>query len=155
MKKISKFMVLAFAVLAFAACSDDKNDDNTNSNGNTVATVNVSFFRGQIKVGNFTMDSVIVKTTCNGSKRIAQVMLYQVSFSSYMPTKIDMNISGLNLAVNNKDTILNGEDINPTVAGQEYPNYVVTNFNGDITKDSLNISTKFGSYSMTFAGKRK
>ena len=110
-------------------------------------------FIGTMTVETYKREKVEVKLIAKNNT--ATLFLYDVKFSRFMPVKVDVAISNLKLNKQNNRTTISGNNIIPTVKGKGYNKYKITNFSGNVNKESLTFSTMMGNKRVSYNGKIK
>ena len=60
----------------------------------------------------------------------------------------------MNIKAGDKVIILSGDDIVPFALGGNYPDYKVTELQGEVVGDKLTVSLKFGGIQTTYEGQK-
>ncbi|MBR1627205.1 MAG: hypothetical protein IJ681_08690 [Bacteroidales bacterium] len=148
MNNLKKILLIAVAVLSFAACGNDNEENKKNKD-----TVNSSLWVGNLTVTpeNFQLDSLVVKTTCTSKTNTCKIEMNKVKFASAMPHQLDIIIDGVSFSVSNGDTILSGANI-----ASQYDKegeladagYLISSINGKISNGKLTATVE-GTYKNT------
>ena len=113
-------------------------------------------------VGTLTVEAT-AGTVVNAEARVeflpyqdgsAELTLYEVKFSPRMPLTLDVTIPGITLTSTPEKVILSGDDIVPFALGGNYPDYKVTELQGEVVGDKLTVSLKFGGIQTTYEGQK-
>ena len=113
-------------------------------------------------VGTLTVEAT-AGTVVNAEARVeflpyqdgsAELTLYEVKFSPRMPLTLDVTVPGITLTSTPEKVILSGDDIVPFALGGNYPDYKVTELQGEIVGDKMTLSLKFGGIQTTYEGQK-
>lgn len=113
-------------------------------------------------VGTLTVEAT-AGTVVNAEARVeflpyqdgsAELTLYEVKFSPRMPLTLDVTVPGITLTSTPEKVILSGDDIVPFALGGNYPDYKVTELQGEVVGDKLTVSLKFGGIQTTYEGQK-
>ena len=141
------------AIAAVLVSCDKTNEENPES----TKTLKSTDYSGTLTVnassGTFDTDDVKVSFTATEKADSASITLYQVKFSSRMPLTIDVTVPGITVKQTEKGAILTCDSIVPFAMGGEFPNYTVTEFEGEIINDEITFSLNFGSTPTSYCGK--
>ena len=136
MKNLKKWLLVAVAVVSFAACGDDDDKDEKKN------AVNTSSWVGSMTVNpeNFKVDELEVTTTCTDKTKTCKIEMKQVKFASAMPHQLDIIIDGVSFSVSNGDTILTGANIASQYNKEGEladAGYLVSSVNGKISNGKI------------------
>lgn len=103
---------------------------------------------------NFITKSPYYTVTLDPSTMLATIDVYQAEFAASMPA-MDMNFANVPFSVSNLGYKLTCEELIPTIKGVPYPNYKITDLEGDATfssgldlrfncMDTYSVQTKVG-----------
>ena len=150
---MKKNLFLMLAIAAVLVSCDKTNEENPES----TKTLNSTDYSGTLTVnassGTFDTDDVKVSFTATEKADSASITLYQVKFSPRMPLTIDVTVPGITVKQTEKGAILTCDSIVPFAMGGEFPNYTVTEFEGEIINDEITFSLNFGSTPTSYCGK--
>lgn len=137
-----KFLPLFFAALCFVSCSKDNSGTEKTGTGNSayIGTLTVDQNDNTFYIQN----NVSVNLTQNGD--VAEIKMWQVSFSERMPIKLDMTIPGVCAEEITGGDSLSGDGIIPLAMGGQFPQYIITDMTGTVTGTSLSFTMTCGSY---------
>jgi hypothetical protein len=151
--KLTRFFLAVLTSMALLqACTEDGSDQDDSTT--------VSNFEGLLTVDQlnntfFTKDSVQVMLTEGTESGKYDLVMYQVKFSSRMPVTLDMTVNGIDAVADANGYSLSGDSIIPIAMGGLFPSYTIYDLTGHMTKDSVKLSMKCGTYPLTYAGARK
>jgi len=150
---MKKNLFLMLAIAAVLVSCDKTNEENPE----TTKTLKSTDYSGTLTVnassGTFDTDDVKVSFTATEKADSASITLYQVKFSPRMPLTIDVTVPGITVKQTEKGAILTCDSIVPFAMGGEFPNYTVTEFEGEIIDDEITFSLNFGSTPTSYCGK--
>ena len=150
---MKKNLFLMLAIAAVLVSCDKTNEENPES----TKTLKSTDYSGTLTVnassGTFDTDDVKVSFTATEKADSASITLYQVKFSPRMPLTIDVTVPGITVKQTEKGAILTCDSIVPFAMGGEFPNYTVTEFEGEIIDDEITFSLNFGSTPTSYCGK--
>lgn len=159
MKNFKKLLLIALAVVSFAACGDDNDEDEKKT-----PETSTSSFTGTVAVGDFSLSDVKVQTTCKNKEKTCSITMYQVTFSSQMPMRMDITMSDVPFTVSGSDTLISGSNVTTTytlngnTGNFSDVGYSIPSMSGTISKGKLTLSTSVGSshgdMTMTYEGNR-
>ena len=66
---------------------------------------------------------------------------------------MDITIPGITVQKNGNVTLISTESSVPLAMGNPFPNYTVTEFEGEILNDEITFSLKFGSTPTSYSGR--
>ncbi|GHV64932.1 hypothetical protein FACS1894199_04360 [Bacteroidia bacterium] len=153
-------VLIALVAVVISSCDEDETKPQT---GDPIET---GTYLGRLTVeqnGNtsYEQDSVSLKVSDLGGIGVClvDITMYGVKFSPKMPVTLDMNISPI-LAEQDSVTLgwyLTGDSIVPTAGPSmtEHPEYIITNLQGTMVKDSLTILMSCSALPISFKGKLK
>lgn len=142
-----KFFAIALAALTLVAC--DKTPQ-------PIVPV-LTYFLGEATV------EATAGTVVNADARVeflpytdgtADLTLYELSFSPKMPMKLDVTVPGVIYVSTPEKITFSGDGIIPFALGGEFPNYKVTDLQGEIVGDKLTFTLKFGGIPTTYTGEK-
>ena len=150
MKKSIYFMVAIAAILVSCDKTEKQNEEPVNLLESTdysgTLTVNASS-------GVFDTDSVKVSFNVTENADSASITLFQVKFTPRMPVTLDVTVPAIVVTKTEKGAVLTCERVVPLAMGGEFPNYTVTDFEGEIVDDELTFSLNFGATPTSYQGK--
>lgn len=150
MKKVNFFALMCCAAFGFAACDDDCDECNPQTEPTEaitfVGTMDVEQADGSIfSQENITVDYVITEEG-------ATISFYQVKFAERMPVSLDMEIKNVEFIEEGNAIVCKGNNIIPIAMGGEFPNYTITNLTGIIENETMSLSMTCGSNPVVFTG---
>ena len=150
MKK-SIFFMFALAAILVSCDKTEKQDEEP------VKVLESTDYSGTLTVdassGTFTTDSSKVSFTATEKADSASITLFQVKFTPRMPVTLDVTVPGIVVTKTEKGAVLTCGRVVPLAMGGEFPNYTVTEFEGEIVDDELTFSLNFGSTPTSYQGK--
>lgn len=152
-----KKTVLILAAMAAVLVSCDKAETD---NGNQEEIVTVSndtvFYSGTLLANASSGDCQTPNTTIsiNPSDKAdsTSITIFKAKLAQRMPA-MDIIIPGITVQKNGDVTVLSADSTIPLAMGNPFPNYTVTEFEGEILNDEITFSLKFGSTPTSFSGK--
>ena len=85
----------------------------------------------------------------------ADLILYEIKFAPNMPLKLDVTVPGVTITSTHEKITLSGDDIIPfALGGNQFPNYKVTDLQGEIVGDKLTFTLKFGGIPTSYIGEK-
>lgn len=148
-------ILFLFAVTALlAACGDDSSETPVDPVSAAFASATYFEATGTNTVPNvegenqdqpFVMDGVRVEAVIV-SETALDIYFYGINFSSKMPVTIDMVIPGVSYTRTPEKITLTGNDIIPTMGGNPFARYIITDLRGTITPEAFNLTNNYGSY---------
>lgn len=142
-----KFFAIALAALTLVACEKAPQP---------IVPV-LTYFLGEATV------EATAGTVVNADARVeflpytdgtADLTLYELSFSPKMPMKLDVTVPGVTYVSTPEKITFSGDGIIPFALGGEFPNYKVTELQGEIVGDKLTFTLKFGGIPTTYTGEK-
>ena len=143
-----KFFAIALAALTLVAC--DKTPQ-------PIVPV-LTYYLGEATVES------TAGTVVNADARVeflpytdgtADLTLYELSFSPKMQMKLDVTVPGVTYVSTPEKITFSGDEIIPfAMAGNQFPQYTVTDLKGEIVGDKLTFTLKFGGIPTTYTGEK-
>lgn len=163
MKKLFNLLLISLSLLAFAACNDDNQDNDSGHNGGSSEQNNKNYaFIGTIEVSNgYMQDSVEMNVCYDDSLSMHIFSFKEISFSAKMPHVQDVQFRFNDYVIQNNDTIYQSDTIVPYWRGSQIDFMTLTDFHALVTKDSLVFTSNGGEGSsegvstITYKGKRQ
>lgn len=158
MKKYKKLTLLLIFACLFVACSDDKEQDNKDSNINEN---NEKFeFVGRVLASNgYEQEEVKSNFHKNATHDTCIIYLDRVTFSELMPL-VSFELKELLPQINGEDTLIVMDSVIPYWNNFPVRSMILYNFEAKITKDSLiftsdgGITSEEGATSLSYRAKR-
>lgn len=80
------------------------------------------------------------------------ITIFKAKLANRMPA-MDIIIPGITVQKNGNVTVLTADRTVPLAMGNPFPNYTVTEFEGEIVNDEITFSLKFGSTPTSYSGR--
>ena len=85
-----------------------------------------------------------------------KIIMNQVKFAEGMGIKLDMTIEGIETLETDSGLSISGDNIIPTAMnGIEFPQYIITEMEGEVTTQNITFSMMCGEFPLTFSGSVK
>ena len=154
MKKI----LFAMAALAAVMVSCDKQETGIENQEEIVVSNDTVFYKGTLIANASSGDCETPDTriSINPSDKAdsVSITIFKAKLAQRMPA-MDIIIPGITVAKNGNVTLLSSETSVPLAMGNPFPNYTVTEFDGEIVNDEITFSLKFGSTPTSFSGQKE
>ena len=154
MKKI----LFAMAALAAVMVSCDKQETGIENQEEIVVSNDTVFYKGTLIANASSGDCETPDTriSINPSDKAdsVSITIFKAKLAQRMPA-MDIIIPGITVAKNGNVTLLSSETSVPLAMGNPFPNYTVTEFEGEIVNDEITFSLKFGSTPTSFSGQKE
>ena len=153
-----KKTVFILAAMAAVLVSCDKAETDNVKQEEDVVTVNSDtvFYSGTLLANASSGDCQTpnTKICINPSDKAdsTSITIFKAKLAQRMPA-MDIIIPGITVNKNGNVTILAADSTVPLAMGNPFPNYTVTEFEGEILNDEITFSLKFGSTPTSFSGK--
>ena len=152
MKKI----LFVMAALAAVMVSCDKQETGIENQEEIVVSNDTVFYKGTLIANASSGDCETPDTriSINPSDKAdsVSITIFKAKLAQRMPA-MDIIIPGITVAKNGNVTLLSSETSVPLAMGNPFPNYTVTEFEGEIVNDEITFSLKFGSTPTSYHGK--
>ena len=152
MKKI----LFAMAALAAVMVSCDKQETGIENQEEIVVSNDTVFYKGTLIANASSGDCETPDTriSINPSDKAdsVSITIFKAKLAQRMPA-MDIILPGITVAKNGNVTLLSSETSVPLAMGNPFPNYTVTEFEGEIVNDEITFSLKFGSTPTSFSGR--
>lgn len=152
MKKI----LFVMAALAAVMVSCDKQETGIENQEEIVVSNDTVFYKGTLIANASSGDCETPDTriSINPSDKAdsVSITIFKAKLAQRMPA-MDIIIPGITVAKNGNVTLLSSETSVPLAMGNPFPNYTVTEFEGEIVNDEITFSLKFGSTPTSFSGR--
>ena len=142
-----KALSIALAALALIAC-EKQPEPIVPEQADYVGTLTVEATTGTVVNAEARVDFLPYQ---DGA---AELTLYEVKFAPGMPMRLDVVVPGIDLTSTPEKVILSCDEAIPIALGVEFPNYKVTELQGEIVGDKLTFSLKFGGIPTTYVGEK-
>ena len=80
------------------------------------------------------------------------ITIFKAKLANRMPA-MDITIPGITVQKNGNVTLISTQSSVPLAMGNPFPNYTVTEFEGEILNDEITFSLKFGSTPTSYSGR--
>lgn len=147
--------ILAAMAAVLVSCDKTENDDVKQENVVTVSNDTV-FYSGTLLANASSGDCETPDTriSINPSDKAdsTSITIFKAKLAQRMPA-MDIIIPGITVQKNGDVTILSADSTIPLAMGNPFPNYTVTEFEGEILNDEITFSLKFGSTPTSYSGR--
>ena len=154
MKKI----LFAMAALAAVMVSCDKQEPETEKQEEITVSNDTVFYKGTLLANASSGDCETpdTKISINPSEKAdsTSITIFKAKLANRMPA-MDITIPNITVQKNGNVTLLSSETSIPLAMGNPFPNYTVTEFEGEILNDEITFSLKFGSTPTSFSGQKE
>ena len=154
MKKI----LFVLAALAAVMVSCDKQETGMENQEKIVVSNDTVFYKGTLIANASSGDCQTPDTriSINPSDKAdsISITIFKAKLAQRMPA-MDIIIPGITVVKNGNVTLLSSETSVPLAMGNPFPNYTVTEFEGEIVNDEIIFSLKFGSTPTSFSGQKE
>ena len=154
MKKI----LFVLAALAAVMVSCDKQETGMENQEKIVVSNDTVFYKGTLIANASSGDCQTPDTriSINPSDKAdsVSVTIFKAKLAQRMPA-MDITIPGITVQKNGNVTLISTESSVPLAMGNPFPNYTVTEFEGEIVNDEITFSLKFGSTPTSFSGQKE
>lgn len=154
MKKI----LFVLAALAAVMVSCDKQEPETENQEEVIVKNDTVFYTGTLIANASSGDCQTPDTriSINPSDKAdsVSITIFKAKLAQRMPA-MDIIIPGITIQKNGNVTLLSSETSVPLAMGNPFPNYTVTEFEGEIVNDEITFSLKFGSTPTSFSGQKE
>jgi hypothetical protein len=152
-----KKTVLILAAMAAVLVSCDNEETDNIKQEEDVVTVNSDsvFYSGTLLANASSGDCQTPDTriSINPSDKAdsTSITIFKAKLAQRMPA-MDITIPGITVQKNGNVTLISTESSVPLAMGNPFPNYTVTEFEGEILNDEITFSLKFGSTPTSYSG---
>ncbi len=147
--------ILAAMAAVLVSCDKTENDDVKQEDVVTVSNDTV-FYSGTLLANASSGDCETpdTKISINPSDKAdsTSITIFKAKLAQRMPA-MDIIIPGITVQKNGDVTILSADSTIPLAMGNPFPNYTVTEFEGEILNDEITFSLKFGSTPTSYSGR--
>lgn len=135
---------------------DNEETDNIKQEEDVVAVNSDSVFYSGTLLANASSgdcQTPDTKISINPSDKAdsTSITIFKAKLAQRMPA-MDIIIPGITVQKNGDVTILSADSTIPLAMGNPFPNYTVTEFEGEILNDEITFSLKFGSTPTSYSG---
>ena len=152
MKKI----LFVLAALAAVMVSCDKQETGMENQEKIVVSNDTVFYKGTLIANASSGDCQTpdTKISINPSDKAdsTSITIFKAKLANRMPA-MDITIPGITVQKNGNVTLISTESSVPLAMGNPFPNYTVTEFEGEILNDEITFSLKFGSTPTSYSGR--
>jgi len=152
-----KKTVLILAAMAAVLVSCDKAETDDVKQEEVIETVSSDtvFYSGTLLANASSGDCQTpdTKISINPSDKAdsTSITIFKAKLANRMPA-MDITIPGITVQKNGNVTLISTESSVPLAMGNPFPNYTVTEFEGEILNDEITFSLKFGSTPTSYSG---
>ena len=147
--------ILAAMAAVLVSCDKTENDDVKQEDVVTVSNDTV-FYSGTLLANASSGDCQTpdTKISINPSDKAdsTSITIFKAKLAQRMPA-MDIIIPGITVQKNGDVTVLSADSTIPLAMGNPFPNYTVTEFEGEILNDEITFSLKFGSTPTSYSGR--
>ena len=147
--------ILAAMAAVLVSCDKTENDDVKQEDVVTVSNDTV-FYSGTLLANASSGDCETpdTKISINPSDKAdsTSITIFKAKLAQRMPA-MDIIIPGITVQKNGDVTVLSADSTIPLAMGNPFPNYTVTEFEGEILNDEITFSLKFGSTPTSYSGR--
>ena len=153
-----KKTVMILAAMAAVLVSCDKAETDNIKQEEDVVTVNSDtvFYSGTLLANASSGDCQTpdTKISINPSDKAdsTSITIFKAKLANRMPA-MDITIPGITVQKNGNVTLISTQSSVPLAMGNPFPNYTVTEFEGEILNDEITFSLKFGSTPTSYSGR--
>ncbi len=153
-----KKTVFILAAMAAVLVSCDNEETDNIKQEEDVVTVNSDsvFYSGTLLANASSGDCQTpdTKISINPSDKAdsTSITIFKAKLANRMPA-MDITIPGITVQKNGNVTLISTESSVPLAMGNPFPNYTVTEFEGEILNDEITFSLKFGSTPTSYSGR--
>lgn len=147
-------LILAAMAAVLVSCDKSENDNVKQEDVVTVSNDTV-FYSGTLLANASSGDCQTPNTriSINPSDKAdsTSITIFKAKLANRMPA-MDITIPGITVQKNGDVTVLSADSTIPLAMGNPFPNYTVTEFEGEILNDEITFSLKFGSTPTSYSG---
>lgn len=147
--------ILAAMAAVLVSCDKSENDNVKQEDVVTVSNDTV-FYSGTLLANASSGDCQTpdTKISINPSDKAdsTSITIFKAKLANRMPA-MDIIIPGITVQKNGDVTVLTADSTVPLAMGNPFPNYTVTEFEGEILNDEITFSLKFGSTPTSYSGR--
>ena len=153
-----KKTVMILAAMAAVLVSCDKAETDNVKQEEDVVTVNSDtvFYSGTLlaNASSGVCQTPDTNISINPSDKAdsTSITIFKAKLANRMPA-MDITIPGITVQKNGNVTLISTESSVPLAMGNPFPNYTVTEFEGEILNDEITFSLKFGSTPTSYSGR--
>ena len=151
-------MILAAMAAVLVSCDKAETDDVKQEEVIETVSSDTVFYSGTLLANASSGDCQTpdTKISINPSDKAdsTSITIFKAKLAQRMPA-MDIIIPGITVQKNGNVTLLSSETSVPLAMGNPFPNYTVTEFEGEIVNDEITFSLKFGSTPTSFSGQKE
>ena len=151
-------MILAAMAAVLVSCDKAETDDVKQEEVIETVSSDTVFYSGTLLANASSGDCQTpdTKISINPSDKAdsTSITIFKAKLANRMPA-MDITIPGITVQKNGNVTLLSSETSVPLAMGNPFPNYTVTEFEGEIVNDEITFSLKFGSTPTSFSGQKE
>ena len=148
-------MILAAMAAVLVSCDKAETDDVKQEEVIETVSSDTVFYSGTLLANASSGDCQTpdTKISINPSVKAdsASITIFKAKLANRMPA-MDITIPGITVQKNGNVTLISTESSVPLAMGNPFPNYTVTEFEGEILNDEITFSLKFGSTPTSYSG---
>ena len=149
-------MILAAMAAVLVSCDKAETDDVKQEEVIETVSSDTVFYSGTLLANASSGDCQTpdTKISINPSDKAdsTSITIFKAKLAQRMPA-MDITIPNITVQKNGNVTLISSETSVPLAMGNPFPNYTVTEFEGEILNDEIKFSLKFGSTPTSFSGK--
>ena len=148
-------MILAAMAAVLVSCDKAETDDVKQEEVIETVSSDTVFYSGTLLANASSGDCQTpdTKISINPSDKAdsTSITIFKAKLANRMPA-MDITIPGITVQKNGNVTLISTESSVPLAMGNPFPNYTVTEFEGEILNDEITFSLKFGSTPTSYSG---
>lgn len=148
-------MILAAMAAVLVSCDKAETDDVKQEEVIETVSSDTVFYSGTLLANASSGDCQTpdTKISINPSEKAdsVSITIFKAKLANRMPA-MDITIPGITVQKNGNVTLISTESSVPLAMGNPFPNYTVTEFEGEILNDEITFSLKFGSTPTSYSG---
>ena len=148
-------MILAAMAAVLVSCDKAETDDVKQEEVIETVSSDTVFYSGTLLANASSGDCQTpdTKICINPSDKAdsTSITIFKAKLANRMPA-MDITIPGITVQKNGNVTLISTESSVPLAMGNPFPNYTVTEFEGEVLNDEITFSLKFGSTPTSYSG---
>ena len=148
-------MILAAMAAVLVSCEKEETDNIKQEEDVVTVSSDTVFYSGTLLANASSGDCQTpdTKICINPSDKAdsTSITIFKAKLAQRMPA-MDIIIPGITVNKNGNVTVLAADSTVPLAMGNPFPNYTVTEFEGEILNDEITFSLKFGSTPTSYSG---
>ncbi len=149
-------MILAAMAAVLVSCDKAETDDVKQEEVIETVSSDTVFYSGTLLANASSGDCQTpdTKISINPSDKAdsTSITIFKAKLANRMPA-MDITIPGITVQKNGNVTLISTQSSVPLAMGNPFPNYTVTEFEGEILNDEITFSLKFGSTPTSYSGR--